>query len=76
MAWWRRSLKLSVLWVILVFGLAAVGLWYIGSTEDPSMLVTGYERGRQLGQGTLGLLTLGLLAIWGLAYERRHIKGA
>ena len=71
-AWWKRPLKLSVLWVALVFVLAVFGFWYISGSQDPSMTLTGHERARHLGRATGVLLILGIAAIWVPAYKRRH----
>ena len=63
MAWQKRALKVSALWVGLVFSLAVFGLWCIAGSNDPSMPLSGFEQSRKLGQETFGFLVLGLAAI-------------
>jgi len=70
--WWKGPAILSVVWFAVLLVLSILGIWYISTDNNPAATLTESQRAESLGKAFVGLLAIGLFAIWGLAFERHR----
>jgi hypothetical protein len=68
--WWLRPLAFSGAWLAVVVVVSILGLWYILGDNNAAGNLTQGQRCEKLGSVSGGLLVLGLLLIWGPAFQR------
>lgn len=68
--WWIRPVAFSGAWLAVVVVVSILGLWYILGDNNAGGNLTQEQRCGKLGQLSVDLLALGLLVIWGVAFQR------